>query len=101
MDIRYKLLFIHDENSEKSRQLKQAIENNELGEETHILKLEQVKSVLPIQAVPCMFLLGTDELLIDFEPDAVVDHFNFLVKKKETEQVVSDMANLLTEGGMI
>jgi hypothetical protein len=97
----YRLLFVHNPHDARSIELRQSILSAGLQDEVTVVDMDAVKNVLPIQAVPCCFIICSDDMLVDFNVDAVRDNFQFMKKKIETEQVISDMADLLSEGGIL
>lgn len=94
-------MFIHNPHDSKSMQLRNVLLRAGLINETHILDFDKVKEAIPIQAVPCVFILGSDDMLVDFDEHVVVNNLQWLKDKLETEQLIQDMTSLLTEGGLI
>lgn len=99
-----KLIFIENPYDVRSNQLKEQLveahREGRLQEEAHFIPFDQIHG-LPIQAAPCAFLLGTDELLQDFTGEDVLAYLRHMIDKALTEQVIADMTELLKEGGII
>lgn len=81
----YKLLFIENPHDSKSADIKQGIIDAGLQDETHTIPFDAIQG-LPIQAAPCVFLIGTSDLQEAFTALDVVNRLEFLKSQKTTEE---------------
>ncbi|TCP57786.1 hypothetical protein EV586_102230 [Tumebacillus sp. BK434] len=88
-----KLIFIENPHDVRSRELRVRLAELGLTDETHFVSFQDV-TCLPIQAAPCVFLVGVDDLLDSFTEKDVVDHLNFVKNKTTTEERLNYLGQL-------
>lgn len=89
----YKLLFIENPHDAKSREIKEALQQAGIQEETHFLRFDEIQG-LPIQAAPCVFLMGIPDLLDNFTSEEVLTQLQFIKGKQQTEDRLNYLGQL-------
>lgn len=92
-----RLILIDNPHDIKTIDLKNQLNNLGLTDETHVIPFDEASKVLPIQAAPSVFLLGTEDLLSSTTGEVVKSLVDFIRDKSSIESNMEYLGNIAVQ----
>ena len=90
----YKVMFVNNPHDSMSEKIKEEFLNDTLiTDEKHVVNFDQLEGIIPLQAVPCIYIIASEELQENFSMSTIISTLEQIKVESDkdlTKQLISE-----------